>query len=92
MSRESAVDYSNLIPRNVLESAGLTLLDVDSSIQLAHLLSEAVKMRRAKIRQESAVLSPEEEKAEDDRIFLGVVTLLAQRIKPRKPKPRLKRR
>src|SRR5438046_3003169 len=46
---ESGVDYSGLIPGDVLGATGLTINDVELSIQLAHLLSEAVKLRRNKI-------------------------------------------
>ena len=78
---ESGVDYSGLIPGDVLGATGLTINDVELSIQLAHLLSEAVKLRRSKIGPGPA---SEEAKAEDDRLFLGAITLLAQKMKPRK--------
>jgi hypothetical protein len=83
----SAVDYSGLFPGDLLNSQGLTLRDIEQSIQLAWLLSEAVKLRRTKIRQGSITIPSDEvqqqEQRDDDRVFLGVVTLLAARSKPK---------
>jgi hypothetical protein len=87
----SAVDYSNLFRPELLKARGLAVKDIEESIEFAHQLSEAVKMRRDKLRQATATLTvPTEEarlererreQADDDRLFLGVVTLLAQRMK-----------
>jgi hypothetical protein len=61
----------------------MTTTDINSSIQLARELSDAVKTRRARIHAE-APLPPEQEQAEDDRLFLGAAIFLAQKMKPTK--------
>ena len=84
------MDYSNLVPIKLLKQAGLSAEDIDLAIQLSYNVSEAVNLRRTASRND--VVSPSEqgqpqeeryrrEKAEDDRIFLGAVILLAQRMK-----------
>jgi hypothetical protein len=78
------MDYSDLFPGSVLQLSGLTTKDVAPSIHLAHLLNEAVKMRRGALHNEGVNFPPEVEKAEDDRIFLGAALFLAQKMKPRK--------
>jgi hypothetical protein len=84
MTAQSAVDYSNRLTAK-LKGAGLVAKDIELSIQFSRLLSEAVKMRRPKLREEYAAgLSLEQEKAEDDRIFLGAALLLTQKMKPTK--------
>jgi hypothetical protein len=83
MSTEKRVDFSGLVTAD-LKQAGLAVKDIELSIQFAHVVSEAVKLRRAKLREDSAALSSEQEKAEDDQLFLGAVTLLAQKMKPTK--------
>jgi hypothetical protein len=84
------VDYSKVVTRDVLKQAGLAIQDVELSLRLAHALNDAVKMRRAKLQEDRSPSESEgqrekRDKTDDDRIFLGAVTLLAQRMKA-KPK------
>lgn len=86
------IDYSSGMDPVILKQAKLTNDDVEMSIRLAYQLSEAVKLRRNKIREQSLFELTEQEQekrnrreqAEDDRIFLGAALVLTQRMKPRK--------
>jgi hypothetical protein len=80
------VDYSNIVSKALLKQLGLTVDDINHSIQLAAALREAVYQRRKEIRGEGSAIpnaeAAKEMQDEDDRIFLGAALFLAQKIKP----------
>jgi len=77
--------YLDAISEEYLKRAGLSKNDAAWAFRLACQLSDAAQTRRAQLRaQISSERTPEQEireRAEDDRVFLGAVVLLASRVK-----------